>query len=600
MATRLDVARALKGSSSGTSKTAAASNVRYGTASGASVDGQVTVVLDGSTEAVTLKTDADVARGERVRVVSQGGSYAVVALKGVSAAASAAKTAADTANTTATAASTAASQAAGEAAAAKEQAAGAAADAKQALADAGDAATKAVEVSDALDTYKVSVSETYATQDSLAELSSTVTQTAEDITSEFSAVVGGRNLLLGTSVQLTPAGNGGTNQNGGMYYFAAGKYAKLEPSTTYTFAFTAKASAATTGTVLWQLNASPWAGFSKSTSLTTTATRHAYTLTTPASSTSAATAVMARMDNVPTTVTVTLSDVTLVKGAADPGWSPSPQDTSTLIRQSGDGVEVARKVNGSYVGTRATLGSDSLAFTDRTGVTTLAEFGADGATLGSALGQHVSIGTDSFSIVDKTLNVLVNIGSNSLGPYIDGDGSLELRSSDTLPTAEVELGTTTSGSTKTGTAKLSANNPSNVLKGATLTLDSSSGLTFAVDSAAKLKVTSTTLACSALKAVPEAKTLVSSTVTAYRHMGMVTVRLDNYVTDKITAAGSYSVGTLPAGWHPPARVKAPLYCNPLANLFFYVETGGTVKVYAPDKVSSTTQMSGTVTFIATQ
>ena len=565
-----------------------AATVTYGTALADSSGGTVSVHLDTSDEgtAVELSVDAPVSEGDRVKVTTQGGSYAVVALKGVSAAAGAA--------------SETASQAAAEAAAAKKQADGAVSDAKQALAAAGDAVTKAVEVSNTLDTYKVSVSKTYATQDSLAELSSTVTQTAEDITSEFSAVVGGRNLLLGTSVPLTPKGSGGTNQTGGMYYFAAGKYAKLEPSTTYTFAFTAKSSAATTGTLLWQLNASPWAGFSKSTSLTTTATRHSYTLTTPASSTSAATAVMARMDNVPTSVTVTLSDVVLVKGTADPGWSPSPQDTSTLIRQSGDGVELARKVNGSYTGTRAVLGADALTFTDRTGVTTLAEFGASGASVGSALGQHVSIGTDSFNIVKSAGDVLISIGSTSLGPHIDGDGSLELRSSDTLPTAEVTLGTTTSGSTKTGTAKLYAYNPSDVLKYTTLTLDSSSGLTFAVGSAGKLKVTSTTLACAALKAVPETKTLVSSTVTAYRHMGMVTVRLDNWTSSAITAAGSYQVGTLAAGWRPPARVKAPLYCDPFNNLFIYVETGGAVKVYAPEPVGSTVQMSGTVTFIATQ
>lgn len=420
MATRLDVARALKGSSSGTSKTATASNVRYGTASGASADGQVTVVLDGSTEAVTLKTDADVAQGERVRVVSQGGSYAVVALKGVSAAASAAsetagaaKTAADTASATASAAS------------------------------------------------------------------------------------------------------------------------------------------------------------------------------------ATATAASSKADTASATATAAASAASAAQAAAEA--------TQTLIRETSKGVEVAKVTStGAYSGTRATLGADALTFTNRTGVTTLAEFGANGATLGSALGQHVSIGTDSFNIVKSAGDVLISIGSTSLGPYIDGDGSLELRSSDTLPTAKATLGTTTSGSTKTGTAKLYAYNPSDVLKYTTLTLDSSSGLTFAVGSANKLKVTSTTLACSALKAVPETKTLVSSTVTAYRHMGMVTVRFDNWTSSAITTAGSYQVGTLAAGWRPPARVKAPLYCDPFNNLFIYVETGGAVKVYAPDKVASTVRMSGTVTFIATQ
>jgi hypothetical protein len=447
----------------------------------------------------------------------------------------------------------------------------------------------------------------YATNDGVATTLkeySTVTQTAEAVTTELVSVVGGRNLLLGTSVPLTPTGNGGTNQTGGMYYFACGKYAKLEPSTTYTFAFTAKASAATTGTILWQLSASPWAGFSKSTSLTTTATRHAYTLTTPASSTSSAPAVMVRMDNVPTSVTLTISDVILAKGTADPGWSPSPQDTSTLIRQSGGGVEVARKVNGSYVGTRAVLDNDSLDFMSQDGKTTYASFGTDGLHY---VDNRASMTANDITLTTGDQSKTTVLGVKLTAPYLMLNStahnvnlwSSSTDSSGVTHSATLGVGAnsgyylpddkTVFASTVSGTDKVDV-----TIRGGTYTVFAASGT-----SGTTFKVYNTGIQGTGIARGYGTKTLVSSTVTAYRHMGMVTVRLDNYTTDKITAAGSYSVGTLPAGWCPPARVKAPLYCDPWANLFFYVETGGTVKVYAPDKVASTVQMSGTVTFIAT-
>ena len=85
MATIIDLAKSLsRGGAARRSYAQAggASGVRYGTVQ--SVSGSAaTVRLDGSDEAVTLTTDATVSDGERVRVVSQGGSYAVVALKGV-------------------------------------------------------------------------------------------------------------------------------------------------------------------------------------------------------------------------------------------------------------------------------------------------------------------------------------------------------------------------------------------------------------------------------------------------------------------------------------------------------------------------------------
>jgi hypothetical protein len=597
MTTIIDLAKSLNGKAARKASTAGgnAAGVRYGTAT-AATDKTVTVKLDGSDETVTLNTDAAVTAGSRVRVVSQGGSYAVVALEGIA---------------TATADAATAKEQAASASEAADAASAAAAEAKSAAdaakADASAVKTTVKEVSDSLDSFKTTVADTYATNNGVATTLkeySTVTQTAEAVTTELVSVVGGRNLLLGTSVPLTPTGNGKTNQTGGMYYFAAGKYAKLEPSTTYTFAFTVKASAATTGTLLWQLNASPWTGFSKGTSLTTTATRHAYTLTTPASSTSTATAVMVRLDNVPTSVTLTISDVILAKGTADPGWSPSPQDTSTLIRQSADGVEVARKVNGSYVGTRAVLDNDSLDFLSQDGKTTYASFGTDGLHF---VDDRASMTANDITLTTGDQSKTTVLGVKLTAPYLMLNStahnvnlwSSSTDSSGVTHSATLGVGAnsgyylpddkTVFASTVSGTDKVDV-----TIRGGTYTVFAASGT-----SGTTFKVYNTGIQGTGIARGYGTKTLVSSTVTAYRHMGMVTVRLDNYTTDKITAAGSYSVGTLPAGWCPPARVKAPLYCDPWANLFCYVETGGTVKVYAPDKVASTVQMSGTVTFIAT-
>lgn len=85
MATRLDVARALGSASSRrsarSSARAAATSTRYGTAQADAAAGKtVRVLMDGSGEEVEVRVDAPVSKGERVKVVKQGGVYTVVAL----------------------------------------------------------------------------------------------------------------------------------------------------------------------------------------------------------------------------------------------------------------------------------------------------------------------------------------------------------------------------------------------------------------------------------------------------------------------------------------------------------------------------------------
>lgn len=56
------------------------SSVRYGTAQTPSANGRVTVLCDGSDEAVVLSTSETIAQGQRVSVVSQGGTWKAVCL----------------------------------------------------------------------------------------------------------------------------------------------------------------------------------------------------------------------------------------------------------------------------------------------------------------------------------------------------------------------------------------------------------------------------------------------------------------------------------------------------------------------------------------
>lgn len=85
MATRLDVARAL-GSASGrrparSAAREAATSTRYGTAQADAAAGEtVRVLMDGSDEEVEVRVDAPVSKGERVKIVKQGGTYTVVAI----------------------------------------------------------------------------------------------------------------------------------------------------------------------------------------------------------------------------------------------------------------------------------------------------------------------------------------------------------------------------------------------------------------------------------------------------------------------------------------------------------------------------------------
>lgn len=147
MATMIDLAKSLRGGRAARKVAAAASgnanSVRYGTATAVG-DGTATVLLDGSTEAVTLRTEAAVSQGERVRVVSQGGSYVVVALGVIASDAASARESASASASSAAQAAAQAEAARRQAEALREEAARAADGAAEAAKSAEEAGQQAV------------------------------------------------------------------------------------------------------------------------------------------------------------------------------------------------------------------------------------------------------------------------------------------------------------------------------------------------------------------------------------------------------------------------------------------------------------------------
>ena len=617
MATIIDLAKSL-GRGGGAAKRptaqagAAAGSVRYGTAQSAGA-GAVTVLLDGSDEPVTLTTDATVADGERVRVVSQGGSYAVVALKGV------------------------------------------ASDAKKALADAGDAVVKATEVESELGSYKVSVSETYATQDSLAALSSTVTQTASDLTAEFTAMVGdvsGANMMRGSaawsaltggrwedgavrvtgsatvsaSTETAPAGAAGCavtlvtpKVDGAQGGFCQDAYPSVEAGQAYTVSCWVKASKA--GAV-FRVHVMWWSGISSgySKDFTLGAANAWQRVTHTFTPTAGATGVSIGYFMGVTACDYWVAGCKVERGAVATAWDAGVQDTSTLIRQSGDGVEVARKSGGSYVGTRALLGSDALEFRSADGKTEIASFGADPKGTGVSLlgGAATMMASDkTVSVTDKQQATLTGLDLEA--PFTNVSGGDYLA---TVGTSATVGGYDVSAQLKTGLISgYYGSAPHSAVLGAyktkageqhssELMLTSTAGATVTcVDgtSANTLGVTAEGVRGGG-KALWASSQALATGVTAYRHMGWVVVAFNNYVpsTVEVKEATHFTVGTLPDGWKPPAMMKGQLYAGTAelsAMVYVRSEEGaandGQVCVYTNYMLANQT-VSGYVVYPATR
>lgn len=84
----------------------------------------------------------------------------------------------------------------------------------------------------------------------------------------------------------------------------------------------------------------------------------------------------------------------------------------TLIRQSGDGVEVAKKVNGEYTSTKTLMSDNGVHVQDQTGAN-LASFTANNCQIGNSGSNNLNIDTDSVDILDGS-TVLASFTKNEI------------------------------------------------------------------------------------------------------------------------------------------------------------------------------------------
>jgi hypothetical protein len=123
-------------------------------------------------------------------------------------------------------------------------------------------------------------------------------------------------------------------------------------------------------------------------------------------------------------------------------------------------------------------------------------------------------------------------------------------------------------------------------------------------SAATLNASAITLGTASSKytakgyAQPETKTVVSSSVIAYKFGGLVIITFNNWSYASEIKTTNVRVGTLTAGWKPPAMTKGNLFAG--ASDFaamVNVSTAGVIQVYS-SYLPANQQLSGYVVYFA--
>ncbi|MBH5331663.1 hypothetical protein [Lactiplantibacillus plantarum] len=146
----------------------------------------------------------------------------------------------------------------------------------------------------------------------------------------------GTNLLIGTATPASIKGNNSTNQVANTYALVGGMsayalYQKYGSKFTlsYDWSVTDTASAYT-GKMQQQFNSTPW-GFNDITTISSSNTsgHNVTTLTLANSSANKATALEFHLENVPTTSTITVSNMKLEKGSVVTDWCPNPTEILT-------------------------------------------------------------------------------------------------------------------------------------------------------------------------------------------------------------------------------------------------------------------------------
>ncbi|WDT64704.1 phage baseplate upper protein [Companilactobacillus crustorum] len=220
----------------------------------------------------------------------------------------------------------------------------------------------------------------------------------------------GTNLLIGTVTPVSIKGNNSGNQVSNTYALVGGMnaynlYRKYGSKFTlsYDWSVTDTASAYTGG-MQQQFNSTPW-GFNDVTTISSSNTsgHKVATITLANSSANTATALQFHLANVPTTSTITVSNMKLEKGSVATDWTPAPEDKANVSDTNdlqNKYTALQTQVNNSAVGTNLLLGTgDNLSITgtnipNQTMNSYLLTNGYSISSLASALGKQFTISLD--------------------------------------------------------------------------------------------------------------------------------------------------------------------------------------------------------------
>lgn len=123
------------------------------------------------------------------------------------------------------------------------------------------------------------------------------------------------------------------------------------------------------------------------------------------------------------------------KGTADSAKT-STNVLETLIRQSGDGVEVAKKVNDEYTSTKTLMGPDGFYIKDSADAF-LTQVKNDSIVIGKETKSHIHINPDDVTILDGDEKELAKFYENGLSINSDAldiySGQLDVPSGETIP-----------------------------------------------------------------------------------------------------------------------------------------------------------------------
>lgn len=215
-------------------------------------------------------------------------------------------------------------------------------------------------LTDSLAHVTQSISGANSNANTVASNVNTLGNRVDEYNNKLAAIqVGGRNLLIDTSRSFTGVGNGSVNGNfdaqGGVYLLAGGKrvsdfYKQHGPSGYLTLSFDWVASGSNiSGKFSPQWNAYPWGGglSTVNPSNTNTNGHYEYTLplTTNGYSSSLATGIQFRQDNLQGNITI--SNMKLEGGNIATDWTPAPEDAPSndaqLVHKTGTETVVGDK-----------------------------------------------------------------------------------------------------------------------------------------------------------------------------------------------------------------------------------------------------------------